>query len=36
MRETSDIRSDGMVVLSEKPGFGVELDDEQLKTTRIG
>jgi hypothetical protein len=25
-----------MIVLSWKPGFGVELDEERLKTTRIG
>ncbi len=32
----SDVTKDGMIVLSEKPGFGVELDEERLKTTRIG
>jgi L-alanine-DL-glutamate epimerase-like enolase superfamily enzyme len=34
--ETQDISPDGMIVLSEKPGFGVELDEERLRATRIG
>ncbi len=36
MTETQDVTDDGMIVLSEKPGFGVELDEEKLKATRIG
>ena len=35
MTETSDITEDGMVVLSEKPGFGVELDEARLKDKRF-
>lgn len=36
MTETQDITKDGTVVLSEKPGFGVELDEEKLRATRVG
>jgi L-alanine-DL-glutamate epimerase-like enolase superfamily enzyme len=36
MTEMADIDPNGMVVLSEKPGFGVELDEARLKSTRIG
>ena len=35
MSETSDITKDGMVELSEKPGFGVELDEKKLSRTRF-
>ncbi|MGH6923954.1 MAG: mandelate racemase/muconate lactonizing enzyme family protein [Propylenella sp.] len=35
MTETRDVDAEGMIVLSEKPGFGVELDEERLKATRI-
>ena len=36
MTDVSDITEDGMVVLSEKSGFGVNLDEERLKRTQIG
>ncbi len=36
LTEAADITRDGMVVLSDKPGFGVELDEERLRATRIG
>ena len=35
LTEVADIDRDGMIVLSDKPGFGVELDEERLKATRI-
>ena len=35
MTETNDITKDGMVVLSDKPGFGLQLDEERLKQTRF-
>jgi L-alanine-DL-glutamate epimerase-like enolase superfamily enzyme len=35
LAEPQDIAPDGMIVLSEKPGFGVELDENRLKATRI-
>ena len=35
MTESQDVTADGMIVLSDKPGFGVELDEERLKATRI-
>jgi L-alanine-DL-glutamate epimerase-like enolase superfamily enzyme len=35
LTEPQDISAEGMVVLSEKAGFGVELDEERLKATRI-
>ena len=36
MTEVSDITPDGMVVLSDRPGFGIDLDEDRLKATRIG
>jgi L-alanine-DL-glutamate epimerase-like enolase superfamily enzyme len=36
MTEVADIGVDGKISLSEAPGFGVELDEERLKTTRVG
>jgi L-alanine-DL-glutamate epimerase-like enolase superfamily enzyme len=36
MTDTQDVDAEGMVVLSERPGFGVELDEERLRATRIG
>ena len=36
LTEAPDVDADGMVVLSEKPGFGVELDEARLTATRIG
>jgi L-alanine-DL-glutamate epimerase-like enolase superfamily enzyme len=36
MTEVSDVTQDGMIVLSDKPGFGVNLDEDRLKATRIG
>jgi L-alanine-DL-glutamate epimerase-like enolase superfamily enzyme len=36
MSEVADVDRNGMVVLSEKPGFGVELDEKRLAQTRIG
>jgi L-alanine-DL-glutamate epimerase-like enolase superfamily enzyme len=36
LTEPQDVTADGMIVLSEKPGFGVELDEDRLKATRIG
>jgi L-alanine-DL-glutamate epimerase-like enolase superfamily enzyme len=30
------VDGEGMIVLSEKPGFGLQLDEERLKATRIG
>jgi L-alanine-DL-glutamate epimerase-like enolase superfamily enzyme len=36
LTEEQDVSADGMVVLSERPGFGVELDEARLKATRIG
>jgi L-alanine-DL-glutamate epimerase-like enolase superfamily enzyme len=36
LAEPQDITRDGMIVLSERPGFGVELDEDRLKATRIG
>lgn len=36
MSDVSDVTSDGMAVLSGKPGFGIELDEERLAATRIG
>jgi L-alanine-DL-glutamate epimerase-like enolase superfamily enzyme len=35
MTETQDVTSDGIIVLSEKPGFGVDLDEARLAKTRI-
>ena len=35
MTETSDANSNGVVILSDKPGFGVELDEDVLRATRI-
>jgi L-alanine-DL-glutamate epimerase-like enolase superfamily enzyme len=29
------VDADGWLVLSDKPGFGVELDEERLKATRF-
>ena len=36
LAEPQDVDAEGMVVLSDRPGFGVELDEERLKATRIG
>ena len=36
LTETQDVDADGMIVLSEAPGFGVALDEERLKATRMG
>jgi L-alanine-DL-glutamate epimerase-like enolase superfamily enzyme len=36
LTEPQDVTADGMIVLSEKPGFGVALDEDRLKATRIG
>jgi L-alanine-DL-glutamate epimerase-like enolase superfamily enzyme len=35
MTEVSDVTKDGMIALSERPGFGVELDEERLKAMRV-
>jgi L-alanine-DL-glutamate epimerase-like enolase superfamily enzyme len=35
LTEPQDISADGMVALSESPGFGVELDEERLRATRV-
>ena len=35
MTETSDITKEGMVALSDRPGFGVELEEPRLKKLRI-
>lgn len=35
MSDVSDVTKDGMVVLSDKPGFGVELDEDRLKATLV-
>jgi L-alanine-DL-glutamate epimerase-like enolase superfamily enzyme len=35
MTETQGVDGEGMVVLSGRPGFGVELDEDRLKATRI-
>jgi L-alanine-DL-glutamate epimerase-like enolase superfamily enzyme len=36
MTETAGVDADGMVVLSDRPGFGIDLDEDRLKATRIG
>jgi L-alanine-DL-glutamate epimerase-like enolase superfamily enzyme len=36
LTEPQDVTADGMIALSEKPGFGVALDEDRLKATRIG
>lgn len=36
LAEPQDVDAEGMVVLSDRPGFGLELDEERLKATRIG
>lgn len=36
LSETQDVDAEGMIVLSEAPGFGVTLDEEKLAATRIG
>jgi len=36
LREPLAATADGYVVLSDKPGFGVELDEDALQSTRIG
>jgi L-alanine-DL-glutamate epimerase-like enolase superfamily enzyme len=35
LTETQDITRNGTIALSEKPGFGVELDEDRLRATRI-
>lgn len=35
LTETQDVDADGMIVLSERPGLGVELDEERLEATRM-
>ncbi len=36
LAESQDVDAEGMIVLSDKPGFGVELDEGRLTATRIG
>jgi L-alanine-DL-glutamate epimerase-like enolase superfamily enzyme len=35
LRQPIDIDADGNILLSEKPGLGIDLDEEKLKATRI-
>jgi L-alanine-DL-glutamate epimerase-like enolase superfamily enzyme len=36
LSEPQDVDGEGMIVLSDRPGFGVELDEARLEKTRIG
>jgi L-alanine-DL-glutamate epimerase-like enolase superfamily enzyme len=35
LRQPIDVDADGYIVLSDKPGLGIELDEDKLKATRV-
>jgi L-alanine-DL-glutamate epimerase-like enolase superfamily enzyme len=35
LRQPIDVDADGCLVLADRPGLGIELDEEKLRATRV-